>query len=88
VADRSCTIRICPFEDSGVNWETYTEVLKHQFKTQSVPEDMKVPCFLGNVGFQNVVVLKDLAYPDKPEDKMYGELVFVMKAYIDPPPSC
>jgi hypothetical protein len=88
MADRSYTIHISSFEDSGVNWETYTEVLNHQFKSQSVPEDIKVSCFLGKFGFKTGAVLKDEAYPAKAEDKKYDELAALIKAHIDPPPFC
>jgi hypothetical protein len=71
MADRSFTICICSFENSEVNWQAYTDILKHQFKSQSVPEDMKVSCFLGKVGFKTVAMLKDLAYLAKPEYKTY-----------------
>ena len=80
--------RIEEFDGAKEDWSQYEERLGHFFAANGVESaEKKRSIFLSVVGAATYKLLRSLVAPAKPGDKTYEELVKLLSAHFNPPPS-
>ena len=80
--------RIEEFDGAKEDWSQYEERLGHFFAANGVESaEKKRSIFLSVVGAATYKLLRSLVAPAKPGDKTYEELVKLLGAHFNPPPS-
>ena len=80
--------RIEEFDGAKEDWSQYKERLGHFFAANGVESaEKKHSIFLSVVGEATYKLLRSVVAPAKPGDKTYEELVKLLSAHFNPPPS-
>ena len=77
-----------PFDcEQSESWPTYIERLEQYFTENDITRaTKKVSVLLTVVGQKTYGLIRDLLAPEKPADKVYTEIVAVMKQHLNPKP--
>ena len=75
------------FEDGREEWASYTERLKQYFTANAIKTVEKHAIFLSICGVETYRVIRNLTTLGKPTDHTFEELVQLMQAHRNPPPS-
>ena len=77
--------KIQPY-DSSESFENYVERLGFYFDANNVGDAQKKSSFLGNCGAKVYGDLKNLCYPDKPDDYSYRQIIKKLNDHYKPAP--
>ena len=76
------------FEENVEDWDQYIERMENYFVANGIrQEEKKRSLLLAVISPANYRLLRSLVSPQKPSDKLYDEVVAVMKAHHCPKPS-
>lgn len=76
------------FDKSKEDWTQYVERMDFFFAANGIEDaGKKKSVFLAAVGPSTYSLLRNLVSPDRPGDKMFAELVAVLKEHFNPTPS-
>ena len=80
--------RVECFDPATEDWSTYVERLEHYFIVNNIITEAKCQSTLLTVAGPEVYLLAcNLVVPDKPGDKLYDDLVALIKKHYSPAPS-
>lgn len=69
---------ISEFNSDGGDWDIYVERVKLFIKVNGVKDELKVPTLLTVMGEKAYKKIRTLCSPEKPEDKLFDELIKIM----------
>lgn len=76
-----------PFDKDICTWDTYLRRLKNKFTLHNVPDGKKVSILIDALGAKHYEQLRELCYPDEPEDKTFDDVCSTLSSYFQPEPN-